>query len=460
MTPDSSQMPDSAPETRSPQPNELTPNSSANLERVAPQAASPPTFADEYDDATTRYNNRVTRFVRSPRFKSIRSRAQEPSANFRTAILLVTIALIFIGLVFDFAWLAIAGSCVAVLISAIIIIPQLRFLFTNIMSEDQRSLTFALIAIGFVIAALIQFTDIRYSVWLVWRQVNWDAVGALGDAFGALGQILIAILALYVAWRQYIIEKDLTTQQNLITQQQTIDSYFQGISDLVLDDEGLLEDWPQERAIAEGRTAAILSSSDPEGKAKVIRFLSRSKLLTPLKRDRRLGRAIFDGVGGYAEDRNFGVRVIDLGVMLANADLSSTDLRWTDLSDANLIRADLSDCDLVKTNFSRTILYEANLAGTDLLGARFFYGSLETASPRSRTHVPDYKTGAFTGAVVETTNFSDAKRMSEAQRQYCCAWGGAQTRSTIPGGCDGIPDRLSQQQRQEKLNAQASHSDS
>jgi len=52
-----------------------------------------------------------------------------------------------------------------------------------------------------------------------------------------------------------------------------------------LDEEGLLEDWPQERAIAEGRTAAILSSVDGGGKAKIIRFLTSSKLLTPLKRD-------------------------------------------------------------------------------------------------------------------------------------------------------------------------------
>ncbi|MEO0626595.1 MAG: excinuclease ABC subunit UvrC [Bacteroidota bacterium] len=39
----------------------------------------------------------------------------------------------------------------------------------------------------------------------------------------------------------------------------------------MLDDEGLLEDWPQERVIAEARTAAILSSVDSDGKAKVLR---------------------------------------------------------------------------------------------------------------------------------------------------------------------------------------------
>ncbi|NJL20362.1 MAG: pentapeptide repeat-containing protein, partial [Leptolyngbyaceae cyanobacterium SM1_3_5] len=146
--------------------------------------------------------------------------------------------------------------------------------------------------------------------------------------------------------------------------------------------------------------------------------------------------------GGYAEDRQYGVRVIDLGVMLAVANLVGTDLRWTDLSDANLIRANLSRCDLVKTNLARTILYEGDLSGSDLMGTRLFYGSVETASPRSRTDLPDYKTGAFTGAVIENADFSNVIRLSDEQRQYCCAWGGAATRSTIPGGCEGIPNRL------------------
>ncbi|GAB1539598.1 hypothetical protein NUACC21_22650 [Scytonema sp. NUACC21] len=209
-----------------------------------------------------------------------------------------------------------------------------------------------------------------------------------------------------------------------------------------MDEEGLLEDWPQERAIAEGRTAAILSSVDGSGKAKILRFLSRSRLLTPLKRDRRLGRPILNGTGGYAEDRVEGVRVIDLGVMLAGADLSATDLRWTDLSEANLVRADLRNSDLVKANLSRTILYEADLRGADLNGTRLFYGSVEMASPRSRTEPPNYETGEHTGAVVENANFSDVQRLSEPARYYCCAWGGEKTRGTIPGGCEGIPNKL------------------
>ena len=333
----------------------------------------------------------------------------------------------------------------ALLLSARIIWGLFKPLIVDVVSPEQVTLIFALMG-GFAgLIGLFWLTDAneRLAGWFSLNRIdNWDEIGAIGDVIGALGQILIAVLALYVAWRQYVISKDLTVQQNLITQQQTIDSYFQGISDLVLDAEGLLEDWPQERAIAEGRTAAILSSVDPTGKAKIVRFLSRSRLLTPLKRDRHLGRAMLDGMGGYQEDRDFGIRVIDLGVMLAASNLAGTDMRWTDLSDTNLVRADMEGCDLVKSNLGRTILYEANLRRADLMGARLFYGSIETATPRTRTEVPNYITGTCTGAVVENADFSGVQRLSDEQRQYVCQWGGKKTRSTIPGGCGDIPNKL------------------
>ena len=253
---------------------------------------------------------------------------------------------------------------------------------------------------------------------------------------------MIAILAVYVAWQQYVISKDLTIQQNRITQQQTIDTYFQGISDLVLGPDGLLEDWPQERAIAEGRTAAILTSVDPAGKAKILRFLSRSRLLTPLQRDSHLGRPMLDGSGGYSEDRAYGMRVINLGVVLAGANFTGQDLRWTDLSEANMVRTNLVRCDLVKANLSRTVLYEANLQEADMKSVRLFYGDYRTASPRTRNANPNYDTGEHTGVVIEKADFTGVKNLSEENRYYCCCWGGDYTRSTIPGGCEGIADKL------------------
>lgn len=358
-----------------------------------------------------------------------------------TLVILAGLLLLVLGIRFGLSWLTLIGSLISLALSWGLIWPSLQGILAAL-SVRQRSLLVALPAFLMGVYGLMQATGIIRAIRGWGQTVRWDIVGSLGDFLGAFGQILVALLALYVAWRQYIISRDLTVQQNRITQQQTIDAYFQGISDLVLDDEGLLEDWPQERIIAEARTSAILSSIDAPGKAKVIRFLSRSKLLTPLRRDRHLGRPMLDGSGGYAEDRQQGLRVIDLGAMLANADLANSDLRWTDLSDVNLIRANLAQCDLVRTNFSRAVLYQATLAGADIVGARFFYGSWETASPRSRTEPPNFTTGEYTGAVVEDADFSGVKRMSEEQRHYCCRWGGVKTRATIPGGCEGIPSSL------------------
>jgi len=372
----------------------------------------------------------------SPQFGS------SPPNPSRSIILIVALAIVLVGLFLNLFWLILAGSIFTLLLSAQLLYPTLKPVLIEILTEQDQGITLGSIGALVGVIGILKLLGIDQSIVHLYNTLQWDAIGALGEVFGALGQILIAILAVYIAWRQYIISIELTVQQNTITQQQTIDAYFQGISELVLDEEGLLEDWPQERAIAEGRTAAILGSVDGAGKAKIIRFLSRAKLLSPLKRDLRLGRAILNGTGGYAEDRLNGIRVIDLGIMLAAADLSGTDLRWTDLSEANLIRANLTNCDLVKTNFARTILCGASLQGADLSGTRLFYGKVEIASPRSRTEVPNFKTGVYTGAVIENADFTDAEDMSDEQRYYCCAWGGSKTRGTIPGGCEGIPNKL------------------
>lgn len=366
----------------------------------------------------------------------------QKSSFSRSFITLLAIAILIVGLAIDNFWLGLSGAIVTLLISVPAIwLPLQQFLQEKFSPQEQERLIAALGTIAAILGLAILTGGARWFDNLL-RRINSDAIGSLAEWIGALGQILIAILAVYVAWRQYVISKDLTIQQNTITQQQTIDAYFQGICELALDDEGLLEDWPQERAFSEGRTAAILSSVDAKGKAKVIRFLSQSRLLTPLKRDTHLGRPMLDGYGGYQEDRVHGVRVIDLNVMLAGANLSGTDLRWTELSDANMVRANLSHCDLVKANLARTVLYEANLAGADLMGTRLFYGSVETASPRSRTHPPDYQTGTYTGAVVEGANFTGVSRLDKEQHYYCCAWCGEASRRTIPGGCEGIPNQL------------------
>ena len=383
--------------------------------------------------------------VESAKNKRTLATKKSPSRqiNFsQSQLIVVTLLLMGLGLWFNLPWLGLTSAIAALLLSLGVVFTSVRGWVIKFLTVQERRTILAFIGFTGAIAGLFNYLGVYNNIGQWLTQFKYDEFGSWADWIGALGQISIAILAVYVAWAQYVISKDLTIQQNRITQQQTIDTYFQGISDLTLNEEGLLEDWPQERAIAEGRTASILSSIDENGKAKVIRFLSQSRLLTPLKRDNRLGRPMLDGSGGYSEDRPYGTRVIDLGVMLAGAYLVGQDLRWTDLSEANMVRANLSQCDLVKANLARTVLYEANLAGADLKGARLFYGSVETATPRSITAQPDYETGKHTGVVVEKANLSGIKRMSEEQRYYLCAWCGEKSRSTVPGGCEGIPNKL------------------
>jgi uncharacterized protein YjbI with pentapeptide repeats len=353
------------------------------------------------------------------------------------------------GIWFKSAGVTVAGCAISLGLSLPIVYRSLRAKVPKSLSANQKSQLVIAIAMVITIVSLLKIGGFFTYVNTLSARTDWSAVGALGLWGGALGQTAIATLAAFVSWRQYIVSRDLTIeqnrlnrQQNIITQQQTIDNYFQGICDLVLDDNGFLEDWPQERAFAVGRTGALLSSINAAGKARVLRFLSRSQLLTPLQRDLWLGKVILNGDGGYDEDRIHGTRVIDLGVILVGADLVGTDLRWTDLSDANLIRANLTQCRLFKANLARTILYRANLNNADLAGTRLFYGNLQTASPRALDRSPDYITGEFTGAVVEEADFTGVLRMSEEQRIYCCSWCGETSRQTIPGGCRDIPNRL------------------
>ncbi len=367
----------------------------------------------------------------------------------RSWLHLLAIVLIALGLWLRYPGLTAVGCAIAFGLAAPIIYRGIRKQAPKSLSKLQQVRLVTVMSLALASVVILKLCGFFDYVSSLSNRTDWNAVGAVGLWSGAFGQSAIATLAAYVSWRQYIISRDLTIeqnrlnrQQNIITQQQTIDNYFQGISDLVLDDNGFLEDWPQERAFAVGRTAALLGSVNAAGKARVLRFLSRSKLLTPLLRDRRLSRAILNGNGGYDEDRVAGMRVIDLGVMLAATDLAQTDLKWIDLSDANLIRTDLTGCDLSKANLARSILYQAKLTGADLKGARFFYGDVELASPRSRMELPNYTTGEFTGAIVEEIDFSNVRDMSEEQRRYCCAWCGETSRQTIPGGCRNIPNKL------------------
>ncbi|MFM8673861.1 MAG: hypothetical protein ACKOCA_02285 [Vulcanococcus sp.] len=178
------------------------------------------------------------------------------------------------------AGLALLALCLAELL------PQLWQLLVDRIDEAPTARFLAILGLLMAIVAIPLALGWWDAYLGLYRQRDWEAIGALGEGvIGAFGQILVALVALAIAWRQVLIDQRLTTQQNRITQAQTIDSFIQGISELISDQEGMLEDWPLERMLAEGRLAAVFGSIDKEGRSRVLRFLSHARLLTPLRRE-------------------------------------------------------------------------------------------------------------------------------------------------------------------------------
>ncbi|MEA5441652.1 pentapeptide repeat-containing protein [Cyanobium gracile] len=357
--------------------------------------------------------------------------------------LLLTLLVLLAALLLGVAWLAVPASLLTVVLALRQLLPPLWQLLVRHLEDPPTVRLVATLALVLALLSIPLALGWLDPLLAIYRNGDWEAIGAFGEGvIGAVGQILVALVALMIAWRQVMVDQRLTTQQNRITQAQTIDSFIHGISELISDEEGLLEDWPLERMLAEGRLAAVLSSIDGDGKARILRFLSHARLLTPLRRDQRLGRAILDGEGSYEEDRLRGVPVVRLQSMLKGADLAGTDLRAIDFNGADLSGADLSGADLGEANLAAVNLVGANLQGACLQATRFFYGHALVATPQQAQMEPDHSQGTGTGAQVENVNLSGVRQLDPDNRAYLAAWSGARSRLTLPGGCKGLPNRL------------------
>ncbi|MEB3352427.1 MAG: pentapeptide repeat-containing protein [Cyanobacteriota bacterium] len=356
-------------------------------------------------------------------------------------LLVLLAAVVALGLGYHRTAVGLAG--LAILLALLRLAPELWQRLGGGLEESLNTRTAALLTLAGGLLVLTGAVGAWEPLIRVYASGNWEAIGALGEGvIGAFGQILVAFVALLIAWRQFQLDQRLSTQQNRITEAQTIDSFIHGISELISDREGMLDDWPLERMLAEGRLAAVLGSVEAAGKARILRFLAHARLLTPLRRDARVGRAILDGQGFYVEDRLDGIPVIQLHRSLRGVDLAGTDLRGVDFNGADLRGTILRGCDLRDANLAACDLAGADLSGAQLEGARFFQGPPDTASPIRTGTRPDGTSGAFSGAIVENVDVSRARQLSHELRLYLAAWSGKRSRQTIPGGSRGLPDRL------------------
>ena len=243
-----------------------------------------------------------------------------------------------------------------------------------------------------------------------------------------LSQIAIALLALVVTLRQFSIERVIIKELNLITQAQLVDNFIAGISEMISDGDGFLEDWPLERMLAEGRLSALIGGVDAPAQARLLRFLSHSNLLTPLRRDQRVGRPMLDGQGLYLIDRLEGVPVIQLRQLLVGVDLAGTDLSGVDFNGADLSHADLRGANLRGANLAGANLSGANLEGANLEGAQFFFGSGEAVTPVEPGLLQDLETGRGSGALLSRCRWAGAEHLSPATQAYIQRWSGGSFR--------------------------------
>ena len=258
--------------------------------------------------------------------------------------------------------------------------------------------------------------------------MNWVAVGAIAEIAGAVGSIAIAVVAVYVGIRQWVDGKRISREQRELTEQieanhnistqeqeriiraQSLDSYFDGISTLLLrDEDGIFTDTA--RSLTKGRTDAILKILKSDEKRNLIAFLYGSGLISAngtgeppmvalsgsdLSEVELNGASLPKAGFGMANLRRAAIKEADLdGVDLRGADLSDADLSGSDLSQANLhgviapgavfsgvdlSSAVMSGADLRGADLSGSDLTSANLSGANLNGADLRSAKLENAN--------------------------------------------------------------------------------
>ena len=261
--------------------------------------------------------------------------------------------------------------------------------------------------------------------------MNRLAVGALAEIAGATGSIAIAAVAVYVGIRQWVDGKRISREQRELTEEierkseaakleqdriiraQSLDSYFDGISTLLLDEDGIFTDTA--RSLTKGRTDAILKILKADEKRNLIAFLYGSGLISS-NGDGEPAMVALSGSdlsevelnGTALPNAGFGMANLR-GASIKEADLDGVDLRGADLSEADLSEADLTGSDLSLANLHGVIAPGAILSGVDLRGADLSGSDLtSTDLSGSNLHGADLRDAKLDNANLSGANLRDA----------------------------------------------------
>jgi uncharacterized protein YjbI with pentapeptide repeats len=260
--------------------------------------------------------------------------------------------------------------------------------------------------------------------------VDWETLDAIGEFIGAIGSLVIACIVAYIAARQWLdgkrIERErreladeierrheaASEEQERIIRAQSLDAYFDGISNLLLRDDGF---GATARNLTKGRTDAILKVLKSDEKRNLVAFLYGSGLFT-LDGDSGgpvislsgsdLSRAELTG----ATLRKASLSMVNLrGAQISEADLEEADLRGADLREADLRGSDLSRANLHGAVAAAAILSKVDLSEADLSGADLRGGDFRSADlSRSNLSGTNLRGANLSGADLRGANLSGA----------------------------------------------------
>ena len=238
--------------------------------------------------------------------------------------------------------------------------------------------------------------------------MNWEVLGAVGEVVGAAGSIFIECLAVYIATRQCLDGKRISREQRELSERiernneaaqqeqerivraQSLDSYFDGISTLLLrEEDGVLDEMG--RILTKGRTDSILKILKSGEKRNLVTFLYGSGLISRNDAEAPAVVALSGTDLSHLDLTGITLRQAGLeganfqGTQIMGADLDHSDLRGANLTKANLSGTDLSNSDMhgiigAEAIFSDVDLSEVDLSGADLRGDDFTGADLAYAN--------------------------------------------------------------------------------
>ncbi len=302
----------------------------------------------------------------------------------------------------------------------------------------------------------------------------WDWLPLLIQLLGALAiPVVVGLGAAYISKRQSDISEANRQQQHdtdlqiaeIQQQEELLRTYFDKISDLLLDKEASTN--PNIQSIVRARTLAALHILNTERKAIALRFLHDSDLLRYVKSvlywldlsQTDLNRIDLNG----ADLRFANLRFANLRFAnLSGANLNGASLRAANLSDADLSGADLTSADIRNAILNGANFRDANLSFSRLNGAYFINVNLNGADLRfanlSGIHLSDTD---LSGAIATPEQSTETKNMTPEQLAQIKSPKPAVTEeatseqvSTAPFQSEGKPDQTSQEEAEELEHTQ------